>query len=220
MKPNVYAGNVSIPLGAKVTLTVTANGLTYTASAIQATSAPVINSPLQGASWDSSAGNSIGITIGPAFSSTVGTVGAGGILDSNGHFVYGASTGGIGQFNVPASGPMSFNVPGGTLSAGSVYTVLAAALDGNITSDGTAAAAGGTPFTSGASGVPALGSLFVVGVESQTSITTKGSSSGPVIQAYISDTYPNGGGHSYSPTSPCGLARSWARRSPARMSPT
>lgn len=112
-----YLGNVQVALGAQVTLSVTSDGTTVTATGPQYTAAPSVTSPVTGAMWMASAANVVSWSGGAP---TTGSSYVAGVLDGSGNFVFPAGNHGPQELPI---GTTSWTVPANTLAPGT-YTVL------------------------------------------------------------------------------------------------
>jgi hypothetical protein len=129
--PNgTYLGSVNIAAGASVTLTVIANGGTYTATGKMNTTFPNITSPTDGANWSVAAGQTIKFTPGAP---TAGGYYFAGVLDTTGNWVWPTSNGPIFTSMSGVTSPISVPVPAGNLSSGRSYVAVAGMMNGTIT---------------------------------------------------------------------------------------
>jgi hypothetical protein len=115
----VYSGNLALSPGDLVSLNVTLNGVSYTASANQFTTYPTVTAPIESATWAANSANNITWMAGlPG----TGAVYWAGVLTSDGTaFVWGNGTGGP---NTYPMGTLSATVPANSLVAGSWLVLL------------------------------------------------------------------------------------------------
>ena len=158
---NTYVGNLSIPAGSKVALSVTANGVTCTASGTQFTTFPTVTSPTLDATWTASAStNTLKWT---AAAPTAGAYYFYGIQDNTNAFVW-PSAGAVGSV-AANSGILSVNVAAGSLIAGSSYSAAAGIINGQTT-------VAGVPTSGIAISGALTGSYLVFGVIAPVHSTT------------------------------------------------
>jgi outer membrane protein assembly factor BamB len=110
-----YEGNVAVPPGNPITLSITVNGTVYTASTTQYSSCPVILSPAPNATW--SASNSNTVTWSGGAPTTPNGVYGLGVLDannSNDNLVWPADN----SFQIASIYSNSYTIPANSLTAG------------------------------------------------------------------------------------------------------
>ena len=165
-----YEGSAVIAAGGAVALTVTVDGIDYTASGTQFTSAPAISVPASNASW--AADSAHDITWNPG-APTTGAAYIVGIFDGSGNIVY--PTSGDGPKEV-AIGTTTDTVPANTLSAGSYSVMVGIGTAGII--DNT----GGIPIADAISG----SGLWLGSISALVPITvTAPQPQGPYISALV-----------------------------------
>ncbi len=110
-----YEGAVSVNPGSPVTLVVTVNGKTYTATATQPTSYPTLSSPAAGAVWGTASANSVSWTGGAPVANTSYLLGA---LDAN------DPAGGTAYFQALALSVNSYSIPAYSLTPGNKDLII------------------------------------------------------------------------------------------------
>jgi hypothetical protein len=129
--PNgTYQGSVNIAAGASVTLTVIANGGTYTATGKMNTTFPNITSPTSGANWSVAYSQTIKFTPGAP---TTGAYYFAGVQDTTSQWVWPTSNGPNFTSMSGVTSPISVAVPAGCLSSGNSYVAVAGMMNGAIT---------------------------------------------------------------------------------------
>jgi hypothetical protein len=113
-----YSCSLTIAPGAQITVSVTLNGVTYTATATQFSSSPVITAPTSGATWNHTVDNSITWN---AATLTTGAKCLVGVATSNlSTFPYGC----YGRPLYVSPNILTVTVPANTLTSAGSYTVL------------------------------------------------------------------------------------------------
>jgi outer membrane protein assembly factor BamB len=114
---SAYEGKLSLAPGASVTVRVSINGATYTASGTNFSTFPAITSPATGITWVSDVSNTISWSgVAPDSSAQYAV----GILNSGGSFAWPAS----GNYLQVASTQNSVALPAGSLSAGNYFLLV------------------------------------------------------------------------------------------------
>jgi hypothetical protein len=124
-----YEGIVGVAPGGAVDLSVTVGGSTYTASATQFTSYPVISAPVSGATWTASIANTVtwsgGTPIASAQAYGLGVLDA---ADPNGSLIWPLGTDDVLQ--KVSIGTTSYSIPSNSLTVGNRLVVVAIGTSG------------------------------------------------------------------------------------------
>jgi len=110
-----YEGNVTVMPGGSVTLSVTVEGNTYTASGNQFTIYPSISSPVSGATFTANSSNTVTWSAGAPLTSAVYLLG---VLDAT------DPMGGTAYFQGLGTNVNSFSIPANSLTAGSRVVIV------------------------------------------------------------------------------------------------